>query len=886
MARFRAQVSKTRDALAALDNLRRVAQFEITYGWYRADTDLKPLFKELLSVNRNLAGLMSFHEELYVALAQPVGGDRPDQTVHAAVASGGPILPFDGPDGGSAATADGRTERSHPASHRAPRPGMDLARSVYLLATTLDPLYDEIRRELALLLWWLLGRLPGWKWNLIGPDGKPFVYLDAELRRLQKTIPTNVEEVIAKAFGWPVAASASAGPSTASSAAPSHRHGRATSATSASASMASSSSTASAAASTSSTPGTASTDPSRPTHPEFPNTNPERSLSRLRILLQAIDTELNRPDGWLHPMIVAPQPSENFHHASLPDDGRGDLPFHHRHHAPALGDPPSQPLQSAPSLSPLPASVQSEAAAFAATVGPDPTPASRMASASPPQETPMLGAFTYHADIIGLLVFHTRETALRANSCRLRAQRLSLNRRDHPIVFIPGWHYVKRFLTQSAENQNVITHQLPRQRARNLWNRLGVAGEWLKLFFWPNNRYAARHAIMIGIVSMVCLLDQTSPFVTENRGSWVLITLIVVSGPTAGESYFTGVFRIVGTLVGALWAAAVGYIAPGSPYTIVFLSWPLVACALYILMFSSYAYAGIVMGVTYMTILVPVFQNLPPVLPLWHVAVARFVNITIGILLAWAASWLLFPTFAKREVRRGVANLLLEVSELYAIENAAFMVEADEEAPWLDAQGNIAHALTMPDEHDEKSNGFSRRGDGLGKGSPPDTHLPRRKGARGPRRARHRRSLSTSSSSTSPGSGAPLDVIRPDTRPPPHLPRPHASRPTAGSSHTSGTPDSSQFSEMLTHTAPVWRPGIDTAHTTARRLHRSPDAMRVGHGDHDRHDDRHHDDPGQTPPSPRRVYDRPSPRDAHRDPMALEKLVGRIISPGPNGRIA
>ncbi|RKP04059.1 hypothetical protein CXG81DRAFT_23317 [Caulochytrium protostelioides] len=308
--------------------------------------------------------------------------------------------------------------------------------------------------------------------------------------------------------------------------------------------------------------------------------------------------------------------------------------------------------------------------AFDATVNRE-MPWFSSALSSPAHASRAWSAWSSELGTAAMFVFNSRETASRLRVCAVHIRRLAQTRPRRQQLWIPSLHYFRRWLLNPRNLGH--THILKTQKGvayhfTSLWS------QWLRVLLIPDDRYAVRYAMVIGLASIFAFLDFSTAYFVHQRGLWVVFTITAVMNPAAGDSVQVVTLRTAGTIFGALWACFCWYIHPSSPYTLVFLSIPLQLIALYLVLFVPKAsYSGVLMLLTYQIIVIPAFVGLSPDDYVWHVALVRTLTIITGAGIGLLATWFIFPTWAKKSVRLGTARVLLEASELYAMETAILL---------------------------------------------------------------------------------------------------------------------------------------------------------------------------------------------------------------------
>jgi uncharacterized membrane protein YgaE (UPF0421/DUF939 family) len=96
---------------------------------------------------------------------------------------------------------------------------------------------------------------------------------------------------------------------------------------------------------------------------------------------------------------------------------------------------------------------------------------------------------------------------------------------------------------------------------------------------------------------------STSPFFYNWRAEWAVVTVIAVNGPNFAVGYINGIYRIIGTIAGALWAIVAWYACGTNPFGLWFMSLAFVAPLHYFCFSSRHASSAFVSVLTLLLVL-------------------------------------------------------------------------------------------------------------------------------------------------------------------------------------------------------------------------------------------------------------------------------------------
>ncbi|CAF4619324.1 unnamed protein product [Rotaria sp. Silwood2] len=196
---------------------------------------------------------------------------------------------------------------------------------------------------------------------------------------------------------------------------------------------------------------------------------------------------------------------------------------------------------------------------------------------------------------------------------------------------------IVRLFTQIMTNKT-FNKNIPKMHEKKKIN----IKERLKLQ-WPRLLSATKSMIIIGVGSIFVLVPYLAK--TFENGQWILVTLCMTQGDTVGGAFTTMKMRLMGTLLGSIWAY-VTYLAvhDNVNLTLIMLS-PWIFIFGYLRRLPYWGYTATVAAVT------PIIINLGRLpfgdaLPAGNYALIRIEESFIGITIAVILTLLIFPIFA------------------------------------------------------------------------------------------------------------------------------------------------------------------------------------------------------------------------------------------------
>lgn len=169
--------------------------------------------------------------------------------------------------------------------------------------------------------------------------------------------------------------------------------------------------------------------------------------------------------------------------------------------------------------------------------------------------------------------------------------------------------------------------------------------------------FALRTGLRVGVVgAAVVVLHELTGW---REGLWVTVTVLILMKPEMGDTFVRGGQLLVGTLIGAVLAAALVVLLADDPVALLAASIVLAFAMASFLPINYFVWA---VCVTPFVILMRGLDEPGD----WHLAVLRAGNATLGAFIALASTLLLWPNRRRREVAPLLTTLLLAIRDYAA----------------------------------------------------------------------------------------------------------------------------------------------------------------------------------------------------------------------------
>ncbi|UJR18462.1 hypothetical protein I4U23_005367 [Adineta vaga] len=253
-----------------------------------------------------------------------------------------------------------------------------------------------------------------------------------------------------------------------------------------------------------------------------------------------------------------------------------------------------------------------------------------------------------------LLNLQTSFDSLRSAYIKARLHRIeqvfqsstTIRSRDHlsHAFFLFQLGTIVRLLTK-AVNKTKITKQRKKRKS-------------LKEYFkpeWSRFLSAVKSMIIIGVGSVFVMVPRLAS-VFEN-GIWIMVALCMSQGDTVGGAFTTMKMRLIGTLLGAMWAYITYLSANNYTYGTLGMLAPWIFLCGYLKLFPQWGYIVTVAAST------PIVVNLGRLpfgdkLPGGNYALLRIQQNLVGISIAMILTLILFPVFAMDLLKENIQATL------------------------------------------------------------------------------------------------------------------------------------------------------------------------------------------------------------------------------------
>ncbi|KAG0022359.1 hypothetical protein BGZ80_000436 [Entomortierella chlamydospora] len=204
--------------------------------------------------------------------------------------------------------------------------------------------------------------------------------------------------------------------------------------------------------------------------------------------------------------------------------------------------------------------------------------------------------------------------------------------------------------------------------------------EFLQPFKSDAIKFGFKMALSLTLVGLWSWLNWDSKALVTDRSQWSMMTVLAVLTPTIGDMFTTGVMRILGTILGAVWAIVTYLALPNNPYVIAAMMLPIALVSIYLMMLSAHPKVGLIMMISYCSIVFTVYEGYTTE-SIYTVAYKRSLTVIVGLIVSIIVNSLFWPILARRQLRREIAVLIGRQGVLFAeLINKVFAMDSSADA--------------------------------------------------------------------------------------------------------------------------------------------------------------------------------------------------------------
>ncbi|KAK6363667.1 hypothetical protein TWF730_001087 [Orbilia blumenaviensis] len=177
-------------------------------------------------------------------------------------------------------------------------------------------------------------------------------------------------------------------------------------------------------------------------------------------------------------------------------------------------------------------------------------------------------------------------------------------------------------------------------------------------------RFALKNTVTVCLLAIPAWLNRSQDWWNEWEGWWCVVAAWHLMQPRVGGNLNDLAARLIAVVLGALWGALSFFAGNGNPYVMAVFALIFSIPFLYRYMLSSHPRSGFIGCLTF-TVVSMACVNYDGIVPPHKIAYTRGTAMIVGVLASVFINWFLWPFVARHELRKSLANMLINLSIVY-----------------------------------------------------------------------------------------------------------------------------------------------------------------------------------------------------------------------------
>jgi len=179
----------------------------------------------------------------------------------------------------------------------------------------------------------------------------------------------------------------------------------------------------------------------------------------------------------------------------------------------------------------------------------------------------------------------------------------------------------------------------------------------LSEFFTTNEvHFALKVSFAVILTAIPAFVESSTGWYKYWRGEWTIITVFVVISPTFASSAQISLYRLLGTIFGAVFGLASWLILDGNPYVLAATTAVTSVISFYMKYSTGFSRVGVVTITTFLVIILGEYNLVEKTWTIYELSYIRGVTNSLGILIAVIISRVVWPYLARKELREVLAS--------------------------------------------------------------------------------------------------------------------------------------------------------------------------------------------------------------------------------------
>ncbi|KAG0344500.1 hypothetical protein BG004_004437 [Podila humilis] len=258
-----------------------------------------------------------------------------------------------------------------------------------------------------------------------------------------------------------------------------------------------------------------------------------------------------------------------------------------------------------------------------------------------------------------------------------------------PSVVPKKEHQIQQMIKEAEASEPVqrtvfINIPKPKTWRYRLW-------EWIQPLKSDEVKFGFKMAVALSIIGLWSWLDWDNALWASDRGQWAMTTVMAVLSPTVGATFSVCGLRIAGTVLGCTWALATYMALPLNPYVICAMMLILTFTVAFLILESKHPLIGVIMMLSYSSVIFISYLGQTDE-TIWGLCYKQGVTVILGILISVIMNAVLWPTLARRELRKEIALLVGRQGVFFAELVNKFLLEHHQSRDCMSMDDEVAES--------------------------------------------------------------------------------------------------------------------------------------------------------------------------------------------------
>ncbi|KAG2230804.1 hypothetical protein INT48_008745, partial [Thamnidium elegans] len=223
---------------------------------------------------------------------------------------------------------------------------------------------------------------------------------------------------------------------------------------------------------------------------------------------------------------------------------------------------------------------------------------------------------------------------------------------------------IDSFVPNNNNTFNTLHTPKPKTKLRKFFLSLWGFFSWFRRH---TVRYAAKSTLIALAITSMAFIPSTRDYFLDWKMDWTLITVMAVMSPTVGGTNQVAVLRVLATMLGSIIAVLFYLFLPHQGPLLLFMSWAFSVPCFWMILNHKHGRFGMFSLLSY-NLIVPFMYNHineDVSIDVVELALMRCGTVSAGVLIGLIVTAYIWPFEARKEMRKGLSDLLIRLSWLY-----------------------------------------------------------------------------------------------------------------------------------------------------------------------------------------------------------------------------